>query len=97
MALTFHVVLFLQTFKLTLHQRGQRLDLSVYQQSVKALTDDYEGVRLAALKLVWVLSQVYPEEMLAVKGGSTEDQLRLVDDGFTNICQMVSCFNLVFL
>ncbi|XP_071798117.1 integrator complex subunit 4-like [Asterias amurensis] len=75
---------------LTLHQRGQRLDLSVYQQSVKALTDDYEGVRLAALKLVWVLSQVYPEEMLAVKGGSTEDQLRLVDDGFTNICQMVN-------
>ncbi|XP_038050789.1 integrator complex subunit 4-like [Patiria miniata] len=74
---------------LILHQRGQRLDLSIYQQSVKALTDDYDGVRLAALKLVWVLSHVYPEEMLAVPG-SSEDQLRLIDDGFTNICQMVN-------
>ncbi|XP_022098018.1 integrator complex subunit 4-like [Acanthaster planci] len=74
---------------LTLHQRGQRLDLSIYQQSVKVLSDDFDGVRLAALKLIWVLSHVYPEEMLAVQG-SSEDKLRLIDDGFTNICQMVN-------
>ena len=43
------------------HQRGIQLPEIVYGQVCKALGDEYEGVRLAAVKLVWVLSHLYPE------------------------------------
>ena len=43
------------------HQRGIQLPEVVYGQVCKALGDEYEGVRLAAVKLVWVLSHLYPE------------------------------------
>lgn len=48
-------------FQQQLHQRGQSIDLSVYKQACNALTDDYEDVRTAAVKLVWILSHIYPE------------------------------------
>ena len=44
------------------HQRGVLLEQQVYSLVSTALTDDYEGVRLAAVKLVWVFSHVYPEQ-----------------------------------
>ena len=43
------------------HQRGLRLEQAVYPQACRALRDDYEGVRVAAVRLIWVLSQLYPE------------------------------------
>lgn len=49
------------TLQLTLHNSGQYLGFSVYQQACSALSDDYEGVRLAAIQLIWVLSHLYPE------------------------------------
>ncbi|XP_078693226.1 integrator complex subunit 4-like isoform X1 [Branchiostoma floridae x Branchiostoma belcheri] len=73
---------------LTLHQRGLKLSLGGYQQACSALTDDYEGVRLAAVKLIWVYSQLYPETMIPVP--SSNEELRLVDDGFAKICNMVN-------
>ena len=50
--------------QLTLHERGQQLDMSVYDQASLALDDDYEDVRLAAIKLVWVFSQADPERLV---------------------------------
>ncbi len=46
--------------QLTLHHRGHGLVLNVYEKAAEALSDDYEAVRMAAVKLIWVLSHVYP-------------------------------------
>lgn len=35
--------------------------MAVYEQASLALDDDFEDVRLAAIKLIWVFSQVDPE------------------------------------
>jgi len=48
------------------HQRGILLERHVYQLVCTSLTDDYEGVRLAAVKLVWVFSHVYPEHTVNI-------------------------------
>jgi len=48
------------------HQRGIRLEQSVYRSVCSALKDDYEGVRLVAVKLVWVFSHIYPEQLVNV-------------------------------
>jgi len=47
------------------HQRGILLEQNVYSLVCAALKDDYEGVRLAAVKLVWVFSHVYPERFIS--------------------------------
>lgn len=52
------------SLQLTLHERGQKLDMPVYDQASLALDDDYEDVRLAAIKLVWVFSQADPERLV---------------------------------
>jgi len=44
------------------HQRGILLERKLYKLVCTSLTDDYEGVRLAAVKLVCVFSLVYPEQ-----------------------------------
>jgi len=51
-------------FQLTLHQRDRLLDISVYEKACRALTDDYENVRLAAIKLVWVFSHTTPNKFV---------------------------------
>ncbi|KAL3848604.1 hypothetical protein ACJMK2_019453 [Sinanodonta woodiana] len=73
---------------LQLHHRGLQLEQGMYQQAVAALTDDYEGVRLVAVKLVWVLSHLYPESLVNLP--DSNDRIRLVDDAFAKICNMVN-------
>ena len=60
----FFLLYFLKHFtpQLTLHNSGLPLAESVYNQACSALNDDYEGVRLAAIQLIWVLSHLYPEK-----------------------------------
>ncbi|GFR90523.1 integrator complex subunit 4-like [Elysia marginata] len=73
---------------LTLHEGGKTLSFSAYSRACSALMDDYEGVRLAAMQQIWVLCHIYPENHVQVANSSEE--LRLVDDGFAKICNMVT-------
>jgi glycyl-tRNA synthetase alpha subunit len=36
-----------------MHLRGINLDLKLYSQAVKLLKDDFEDVRMEAVKLIW--------------------------------------------
>nr|XP_018670091.1 integrator complex subunit 4 [Ciona intestinalis] len=69
-----------------MHQRGQQLEMPVYEQACSALHDDYERVRFLAVELVWIMSHIYPENM--VKAPYSDEKLRLVDDAFAYICNM---------
>ena len=40
--------------------------MAVYDQASLALDDDYEDVRMAAIKLVWVFSQADPERLVDI-------------------------------
>ena len=54
-------------FQLTLHERGHTLEAAMYDHACRALEDDYEEVRLAAIKLVWVFSHISPERWVQKK------------------------------
>nr|XP_060627207.1 integrator complex subunit 4 [Anolis sagrei ordinatus] len=73
---------------LQLHERGLKLQQTIYNQACKLLTDDYEQVRSVAVHLTWVLSQLYPESIVPIP--SSNEEIRLVDDAFGKICHMVS-------
>uniref|UniRef100_A0A6I8PF81 Integrator complex subunit 4 n=1 Tax=Ornithorhynchus anatinus TaxID=9258 RepID=A0A6I8PF81_ORNAN len=73
---------------LQLHERGLKLHQAVYNQACRLLSDDYEQVRSAAVRLVWVLSQLYPESIVPIP--SSNEEIRLVDDAFGKVCHMVS-------
>lgn len=42
--------------------RGCRLPASFFQEACQCLRDDYEIVRRAVLKLIWLLGNEYPEK-----------------------------------
>lgn len=44
---------------LFLHERGIKLDISLYCEFCEGLSDDYEGCRMASIKLLEVLSHIY--------------------------------------
>lgn len=74
---------------LTLHQRNQTLELSVYEKASESLNDDYENVRLAAVKIVWVFSNISPDRMIK-HPYSNDEEIKLLDDAFIKICNMVN-------
>lgn len=71
-----------------MHHRGQILELSAYDQACKAMCDDYEEVRLIASQLVWIISHIYPENK--VPAPYTDEEIRLVDDSFAKICNLMN-------
>uniref|UniRef100_A0AAY4DC42 Integrator complex subunit 4 n=1 Tax=Denticeps clupeoides TaxID=299321 RepID=A0AAY4DC42_9TELE len=73
---------------LQLHERGMKLQQTIYNQACRLLTDDYEQVRSAAVQMVWVLSQLYPESIVPIP--SSNEEIRLVDDSFGKISHMIS-------
>eukprot|EP00090_Calanus_glacialis_P002411 TRINITY_DN11803_c0_g1_i1.p1 TRINITY_DN11803_c0_g1~~TRINITY_DN11803_c0_g1_i1.p1 ORF type:complete len:952 (-),score=245.87 TRINITY_DN11803_c0_g1_i1:99-2909(-) len=74
---------------LTIHKRGVKLDVSMYPVFCTALTDDYEGVRCEALKLLSALAETEPEFQVEVEGDVSESN-RLVDDVFSRTCQAIN-------
>ena len=75
---------------LTIHKRGVKLDVSMYPVFCTALTDDYEGVRCEALKLISTLAKTEPEFQVEVEGDETGETKRLVDDVFSRTCQAIN-------
>ncbi|CAH2068950.1 unnamed protein product, partial [Iphiclides podalirius] len=73
---------------LTLHERGQTLNASLYEHVCESLSDDYEIVREVALRLVWLLGNKYPENSVTLPDGDTT--IRMVDDAFIRICSAVN-------
>ncbi|CAL8363076.1 unnamed protein product [Merluccius merluccius] len=73
---------------LQLHERGMKINQIIYDQACRLLSDDYEQVRSAAVQMVWVLSQLYPESIVPIP--SSNEEIRLVDDSFGKISHMVS-------
>uniref|UniRef100_A0A3Q2E0V6 Integrator complex subunit 4 n=1 Tax=Cyprinodon variegatus TaxID=28743 RepID=A0A3Q2E0V6_CYPVA len=73
---------------LQLHERGLKIHQIIYEQACRLLSDDYEQVRSAAVQIVWVLSQLYPESIVPIP--SSNEEIRLVDDAFGKISHMVS-------
>ncbi|XP_047247325.1 integrator complex subunit 4 isoform X2 [Girardinichthys multiradiatus] len=73
---------------LQLHERGMKIHQIIYEQACRLLSDDYEQVRSAAVQMVWVLSQLYPESIVPIP--SSNEEIRLVDDAFGKISHMVS-------
>lgn len=71
-----------------LHERGLKADMSIYGEAIQALSDDYEGVRIAALQLLWVVGQTYAESMVPVP--DSQEQIRLIDDAFAHVCNMIN-------
>uniref|UniRef100_A0AAY5ESY8 Integrator complex subunit 4 n=1 Tax=Electrophorus electricus TaxID=8005 RepID=A0AAY5ESY8_ELEEL len=67
---------------LQLHERGMKLQQTVYNQACKLLSDDYEQVRSAAVMLL--------NDTCIVPIPSSNEEIRLVDDSFGKICHMVS-------
>lgn len=73
---------------LQLHERGMKIMQIIYEHACRLLCDDYEQVRSAAVQMVWVLSQLYPESIVPIP--SSNEEIRLVDDSFGKISHMVS-------
>ncbi|XP_034024940.1 integrator complex subunit 4 isoform X2 [Thalassophryne amazonica] len=73
---------------LQLHERGMKVHQIIYEQACRLLSDDYEQVRSAAVQMVWVLSQLYPESIVPIP--SSSEEIRLVDDAFGKISHMIS-------
>lgn len=53
---------------LSIHKNGHRLNIGMYSSLCQALEDDYDGARQAALRLVHILAQTYPDERVKVRG-----------------------------
>lgn len=71
-----------------LHENGEKLDVSMYGDACEALNDDYEIVRAAALKIVCLIGNTYPEKLMKV--AKSNEEIRLIDDAFGKICQAVN-------
>ncbi|KAI8584114.1 hypothetical protein K450DRAFT_218208 [Umbelopsis ramanniana AG] len=69
---------------------GCPLDISLYKHGVRALKDDFEDVRMGGLNLIWALGCLYPEYRMRLAHEGIDEEVRLLDDAFVKICDMVN-------
>ncbi|KAJ2747604.1 hypothetical protein GGI20_000429 [Coemansia sp. BCRC 34301] len=72
------------------HMMGTVLPVETYDECVVATKDDFEQVRLVAIELVWAISSAYPEYPVVIQKYATTETIRLLDDAFVKICDMVN-------
>ena len=60
----------------------------MYSVFCRALTDDYEGVRCQALRLLSAMANTEPEFQVELENSSSGQTNRLVDDVFSRTCQV---------
>ena len=87
---------------LSFSDHGHKLDVGLYDSFCKALDDDFEDVRRAALKLVHIMAKAYPDQKVKVSHNHQQQQgdkpaitreIRLVDDAFGKICNAINDLN----
>ncbi|ORX66819.1 ARM repeat-containing protein, partial [Linderina pennispora] len=81
-----------QALNVILHQHlaGVELPVEMYDECVVATKDDFEQVRLVAVELVWAISSVYPEHPVVIHKYKVTETIRLLDDAFVKLCDMVN-------
>ncbi|CAG5095108.1 Similar to INTS4: Integrator complex subunit 4 (Homo sapiens) [Cotesia congregata] len=67
-------------------ERGCRLTPNFFTEACNALRDDYEIVRRAVLKLIWMLGVEYPEEIIV---GTDGEDTRMIDSAFSKLCGLI--------
>ncbi|GAB6020124.1 hypothetical protein CHUAL_002853 [Chamberlinius hualienensis] len=77
---------------LRFYERGVKIDMSTYGDVTKMLNEDYEGVRIAALKLIVVISQAFADSVVTLK--ESDEHVRLIDDAFGKVCNAINDLSL---
>ncbi|KAI7834504.1 armadillo-type protein [Kickxella alabastrina] len=72
------------------YMMGVELPVEMYDECVVATKDDFEQVRLVAVELIWAISSAYPEYPVVIQKYKVSDSIRLLDDAFVKICDMVN-------
>ncbi|KAF9326703.1 Integrator complex subunit 4 [Linnemannia elongata] len=75
---------------LGLHREGFKIGLVMYDVAILAILDDYQEVRMEGLDLIFILSRLYPDQIVQNPKEDIEQRTRLADDAFVRICDMVN-------
>lgn len=76
---------------MVVQEKGVKLPAEVYDSACKALGDDYQCVRAAALFLIKVAAESDPERLVPIP--DSDLHMRLVDHAFSQICNVVNDIN----
>ncbi|ESN98447.1 hypothetical protein HELRODRAFT_101627 [Helobdella robusta] len=69
------------------HKRGIEFDWLTYKCALTSLDDDHEGIRLVAMKIIWIIAQQHPHKFLLSNGNGSK---KLIDDCFVNLCEFMN-------
>ncbi|KAF9548800.1 Integrator complex subunit 4 [Mortierella hygrophila] len=80
---------------LGLHRQGFKIGLVMYDVAILAILDDYQEVRMEGLDLIFILSRLYPDQIVQNPKEDIEQRTRLADDAFVRICDMMNDSSMV--